>query len=263
MKRLIKLILSLLVLLTFVGCGGKEENKKPQKKEKKETEVTSEYKSILDDLKPYDGEKLKIAFIGDSNTFGYTTENPEEDSYPGQLAILWSDKFVVGNYAKSGSYAIEAESEYNWRKSEKQKAYKNTQEYINCINFEPDVVIIMLGTNDMRSIYNYPEGKDAFIHDLAELAREFSELDSVQKVYLATALPCHVATTFIAEMSHGTLQGYIKEAAAIYDFDVIDIYEMTKEEFSTTTYLASDKLHFKKAGHTIIANAFYEYFKKK
>ena len=85
-----------------------------------------------DDVKK--AEARKVACVGDSITAG---------SYPGHLQKMLdttADKYVVKNYGVSGATMLmKSERPYT-----KQKAYENA------LKFEPDFVVLMLGTNDTR-----------------------------------------------------------------------------------------------------------------
>jgi len=48
-------------------------------------------------------DKIKVACIGNSVTYGYGHENPEVTSYPSQLATMLGDDYEVGNFGKSGA----------------------------------------------------------------------------------------------------------------------------------------------------------------
>jgi len=83
--------------------------------DKTEDENTPDTVSALE-LAPSDGKKLRIACIGDSITYGYSTTDPSVYSWPAQLQKkLGMEKVLVGNFGKSSSYAMDADDKYNVR----------------------------------------------------------------------------------------------------------------------------------------------------
>jgi lysophospholipase L1-like esterase len=82
-------------------------------------------------------DSLKIACIGDSITFGARVEDPSEDSYPAELEKLFGDKLVnVKNFGIGGATMLKFGTPNVWQVLE------------DVQSFRPDIVIIMVGTND-------------------------------------------------------------------------------------------------------------------
>lgn len=208
----------------------------------------------LKDLTPSDGKKVKIAFIGDSITYGAGTDNVTLYSYPGQLKKLLGDEYEVGNFGINGAYALSAKSKYNVQTNAK-LSYRNTAQYFQSLEFNPDVVVIMLGINDIRSMSN-KAAKEELKQDLAALALEYCEYSSVQKVYIAT--PILVANAAIThEFAIGGLQDLEKEVAQELGLDVLDIFGMLKEYFNVKMYYTNDRVHPNKEIYGEMAKACY------
>lgn len=95
------------------------------------------------------GNTVKIACVGDSITQGIGADGWKNGdytyAYPEQLGRLLGDGFTVGNFGKGSSYACyeSGRTENLW--------YPNTFEYSQSMKFEPDIVIIMLGSNDAHN----------------------------------------------------------------------------------------------------------------
>ena len=214
----------------------------------------------IDRLVPSDGEKLRIAFIGDSITQGTGTPLADQptQSYPGQLQALLGDDYVVGNFGKASSYTLPADDPYNVR-TDATLSYRNTQQYKDSLAFGADIVVIALGCNDIRSF----SCEEAFRHykdALASLANEYAALPTVQKVYLAT----HIAATnaaVIRQFSEGVLQTLQREVAAENGFEVVDMYEMTHDYFNVMMHHNADRLHPNCEQYGEMARAYYAFFK--
>lgn len=84
------------------------------------------------------GDVVKVACVGDSITEGLCST--EGQSYPTQLQEILGSDFEVKNFGVSGRTLLK-KGDY---------PYWNESAYTESKNFLPDVVIIMLGTNDTK-----------------------------------------------------------------------------------------------------------------
>jgi acyl-CoA thioesterase I len=120
-------------------------------------------------------EPVRVACIGDSITQGSGAAN--EKSYPSQLQDLLGATWKVGNFGVSGRTLLK-KGDY---------PYWNEKAYQNALAFKPDVVIIMLGTNDTKS-YNWLHEAE-FVADYTELVKSFLALESKPRVYVCRPCP--------------------------------------------------------------------------
>lgn len=65
------------------------------------------------------------------------------------------------------------------------KSYWGTTEHTNSLNSNPDIVVLMLGTNDSKA-ENWAE-KDHFLSDLKEMIKGYQDLSSHPNVYVCTS----------------------------------------------------------------------------
>ena len=82
----------------------------------------------------------RIACVGDSITWGTFVWNRKRNSYPAQLQAMLGERFIVRNFGVMG-HTLQSAGDYPYRIS---KAFKSSSA------FEPDVVLLMLGTNDSK-----------------------------------------------------------------------------------------------------------------
>lgn len=266
MKKLVTIILCVSLILILFGCSKNDNNtnKKPnidKGDDVVENTISKDDEFILDDIVSND-KKLKIAFIGDSITYGYLTDDPSSQCYCAQLNDLFGGKYVMGNFGKNAAYAIDADSIYNIKVDQKDRSYRNTEEYKKSLEFNADVVVIMLGVNDIRSMHASALAQDEFKNALGSLVQEYKELSTVKKVYVASSVLTHSSTDFINLYTDGILQGLQKEVADSLEVEFIDIYSATKNALSDTKYFVDDGVHLNASGQEQIALAFYNYFKK-
>jgi len=79
----------------------------------------------------------RVACIGDSITQG--------SGYPDRLQELLGSDYEVGNFGVDGSTVSQ----------ETAMPYMRQDKFIDAMEFKPDIVIIMLGTNDANPEINY------------------------------------------------------------------------------------------------------------
>ncbi len=219
-------------------------------------DVTLPTGAKITDLVPSDGKKLKIAFIGDSITQGTGTTNQSIESYPGQLqSLMDSSKYKIGNFGRASAYVLPAKSPYNvWASSKPNLSYKDTLQYKDSIAFKADVVVIMIGTNDMRSMAS-DAARDAFKTSFTDLCKTYMEQETVQKVFVATSI--HVVSNFMAkQMSDGDLQAVQREVASELGLEVLDLYSITREYMDAMFHYTSDRLHPNKEMYGVMARVY-------
>jgi lysophospholipase L1-like esterase len=113
--------------------------------------------------------KIRVACVGDSITQG--------SGYPSKLQELLGSNYTVGNFGVSGS-TVSLNSSLPYMK---QAAFFNAE------NFNPDIVLIMLGTNDANSEIAYNE--DNFEADYIQLVTSFEGLTSTPQIWVIKSPP--------------------------------------------------------------------------
>ena len=195
-------------------------------------------------------EIIKIACIGDSLTqgvgaTGWQDQNPTY-TYPQQLWNILGDGYKVGNFGKGSSYVYyyEGRTENLW--------YPNTGEYTLSNQFDADIVIIMLGANDVRVMKNYADSAN-FKAQFIELVEHYLDLESKPQVYI-------VSTPTMAlydKDKEQKLKKYIlpmqEEVAYEFNLPFIDVYNGLYEYFISGDGFASDNLHMNDDGYRKIA----------
>lgn len=132
-----------------------------------------------DPLSPIDPAAYKapvrVACIGDSITQGAGAAKGK--SYPSQLQELLGPSWHVGNFGISGRTLLKKGDFPYWKE----------QAYQTALGFKPDVVIIMLGTNDTKP-QNWKHEAE-FVADYTELVKSFLNLESKPRVYVCRPCP--------------------------------------------------------------------------
>ena len=149
--------------------------------------------------------------------------------------------------------------------------YGDEQAYQTSLDFQPNIVLMMLGTNDASSYYvsNYSQTgwnddvKAEFKKDYSGLLESYLDLESEPKVYIVLPSYSYEVTEYTDEYGElivlnrqSNLENYVipalKEIADEYDLDIIDMQSFTsnhKEWFP-------DKIHPDRIGYGYMAEEF-------
>lgn len=103
-------------------------------------------------------DRVKVACIGNSITYGLGTANPATDSYPAQLQQLLGEEYVVRNFGKSGATLL----------NRGHRPYMQQAEWQEARQFAGDIVVIHLGINDTDP-RDWPNYRDDFVADYLAL----------------------------------------------------------------------------------------------
>ena len=120
---------------------------------------------------------MKVACIGDSITEGYGLDLRAVNGYPAKMQKMLGDGYWVKNFGVSARTLL----------STGDFPYMNETAWQDALAFEPDVVVVKLGTNDTKE-YNWT-GKKAFAKDLEKMVKALQALPSSPKIYLCTPIP--------------------------------------------------------------------------
>ncbi len=135
-----------------------------------------------------EGETITVACVGDSITQGTGSSVASKYSYPAQLQKLLGKGFSVVNCGKASSYVMDLDSVYNVKKSSPNLWYPNTVEYTKLKNSDADIIIVMLGTNDARSMTT-PAAIDDFESAYKALIADFATMETKPEIYLSSMIP--------------------------------------------------------------------------
>ena len=123
------------------------------------------------------GEETKIACVGDSITYGARVPSRQTLCYPNQLNLILGKNYVVKNFGLNGATLLKKGNLPYWKTG----AYKNS------LKFNPNIVIIKLGTNDSKMV-NWKNKKE-FIQDDKDLIKSYRDLPSKPRVIVVLPVP--------------------------------------------------------------------------
>jgi lysophospholipase L1-like esterase len=121
-------------------------------------------------------QKIKVACVGNSITYGSGISNRDKDSYPAQLQKLLGEEYEVRNFGVPGKTAL-----YNGL-----TPYVETDSHKESLKYNPDIVFIKFGTNDAGVRNN--KFRHAFGEDYRKVVDTYRNLPSKPRVILLTPI---------------------------------------------------------------------------
>ena len=199
-------------------------------------------------------EKVKVACIGDSLTAGHTWQS---EAYPVFLGNdLGTERFTVNNYGINGVSI----TGYGGSWDDPNQRYIKKQEFNSSKNWQPDVIVMCLGTNDGT---NWAAAEATFVEYYHTLVDAYIEaLPDAQWVFMVSP-PCKDGNTY--NINNEAMREHInpvqRAIADEYGFPMIDLreeFEAMEGGFDSmlrpTWNGQVDMVHFSKAGAQYVAN---------
>lgn len=197
-------------------------------------------------IKKAEKNQIKVACVGDSITFGCTVENRNKNNYPSVLGNLLGEKYCVNNFGYTNRTAIK-DADYPYTK---EKLYQQS------LDFQPDIVVIMLGSNDSKA-NNW--NKEKFVNDYCEIIGSYQNLAASPKVYVLIPPPLFevrgkVMWQLRKDIMSNEICPAVKEIADKMGVQCIDMYSV----FENKKELFSDGVHPNAKGSKLLAQTVYE-----
>lgn len=191
-------------------------------------------------------EKIKVACVGNSITYGSGVVNREVNAYPVKLQGMLGDKYEVGNFGKPGATLL----------NKGHRPYTQQQEYKDALAFAGDIVVIHLGINDTDP-RNWPNYRDEFIGDYRALMQSLREVNPKCRFILARMTPLsdrHWRFESGTRDWHAEIQLAIECIAKAEGVQLIDFHE----PLYPYPYMLEDAVHPNAEGAAILAKTVYE-----
>ncbi|WP_063745033.1 GDSL-type esterase/lipase family protein [Flexithrix dorotheae] len=183
--------------------------------------------------------QTKVACVGNSITYGAGIEGRDSLAYPQQLGKILGESWVVKNFGNSGATMLKNGNKPYWSLPEFKKAKK----------FKPDVIIILLGTNDSKPI-NWEAHSNEYKKDFAEMIGIFQKLKSKPKIWLGIPPPAGENPWGISkEIVEGVITDQVRELAKDHDLGTINFFE----GFEGQMELLPDNIHPNAKGAKVMA----------
>jgi len=182
-----------------------------------------------------EAKPVRVACVGDSITEG--------SGYPAKLRALLGGNYLVGNFGVSGS-TISLNST---------KPYMNETKFQAVMDYQPDIVVIMLGTNDANP--EIGQNEDRFETDYSQLVTAFEQLEGKQLIWVIKSPPIFANNssynnTYLAS----DLLPQIDTLAEQMNLPTVDMYSALSNH---SDYFV-DGVHPDSEGASIIASNVYD-----
>jgi lysophospholipase L1-like esterase len=197
---------------------------------------------------------VRVACVGDSITYGSGIKDRQHDSYPADLGRMLGAGWEVRNFGHSGATLL--------KKGD--RPYFHVKEHAQALAFKPDVVVIMLGTNDSKhrgdgsldadkAIDNW-QYKAGFVSDYKDLIAEFRKANPGAKIYVCLPTPCFPGRWGINNKTiHDEIIPLTTQVAKETHAGVIDL----NTALAGKGNLFPDTVHPNPAGARLMAGAVY------
>lgn len=190
-------------------------------------------------------EKIRVACVGNSVTYGYLLKDREHTSYPAQLQQMLGETYDVRNFGHSGATLL--------RKGH--NPYDRLPEFRDALDFKADLVVIHLGLNDTDP-RNWPQHADDFIPDYRALIDSFRTANPRARIWICRMTPIfHGHHRFESGTRdwHALIQQRIEQVAHTAGTGLIDLYG----PLHCRPDLFPDALHPDAEGAGILARTVY------
>ncbi len=181
---------------------------------------------------------IKLACVGDSITQGAGAEGGK--SWPDQIRTLLGAKWEVKNFGVSGSTLLTSGD----------KPYQKEGAFAQAKAFNPDVVVVMLGTNDTKP-QNWAH-KDDFVKDYEDMIAQFASLPGKPHLYICYPPYIAGAGNFgISEANTKAEFAFVDAVAKATKAGIIDVHGALAGKDA----LIPDRVHPNTEGAGLIAKA--------
>lgn len=187
----------------------------------------------------------RIACVGDSITWGFTIVNRRKYSYPALMQQRLGDEYEVRNFGYNDAAArFDADTPYV-----KKHVYQDSLEW------NPDVVLLMLGSNDTKRRNWDPE---IFRRDYTRIVKSYLKLPSKPRVILIAPIqifqPMHIPVLGLySETMENGVRPAIREIASETGLELVDLANL----FTDSKYMM-DGVHPQREGAKMLEEAIFK-----
>ena len=197
---------------------------------------------------------VRVACVGDSITYGAGVTGRRTKSYPAQLGHLLGAGYDIRNFGRCAATMLKHSD----------LPYMFCSQYTNALDFAPDMVVILLGTNDSKhrgdgslNSDNAPENwrnKAEYLPDYEAMIAAFRRVNPKVKVFACLPPPCFPGGGGINNKTiHDEVIPLIRQVAGDVNATVIDL----NTPLTGKPELFPDTVHPSAEGCQIMASIVY------
>ena len=191
----------------------------------------------------------KWACVGDSITAGWKLKDPQMYYY--KLGVMLGSEYEVRNYGHSARTMLKEPIEG--------VSYWISPMFTDSQDWNPDIVSIMLGTNDAHP-NNWPLFAVEYQQDAIDMVTIYKDLPSHPRVILMKVPP---AKNDGREPALSQVNEILEHVAEVTDVELVDVYSAIDNSHPdpySENQLYKDPIHLSAISHTIIAGLLYNQF---
>lgn len=186
----------------------------------------------------------RIACVGDSITWGFTIVNRRKYSYPALLQQRLGAEYEVRNFGYNDAAA----------RFDADTPYVKKHVYQESLAWNPDIVLLMLGSNDTKKRNWDPE---IFRRDYKRIVESYLKRPSEPRVILIAPIqifqPMHIPLLGLyTETMENGVRPAIREIAAEMGLELVDLVNL----FTDSKYMM-DGVHPQREGARMLEEAIY------
>lgn len=182
---------------------------------------------------------VRVACVGNSITDGHGIPLNDVYAWPGVLDKKLGTDYHVRNFGVSG-YTMLQNGDHPYMKHDA---------YAFCKTFNPDIIVIKLGTNDSKP-YNWAH-KDEFLSDAQKMIDEFKALPAKPEIFVAYPIKAMENKFEISDsVIVNDIIPFIDELVEKNDLKVIDLHSVFEGH---SDWLLPDGVHPNMKGDEVIA----------
>lgn len=181
---------------------------------------------------------IKVGCVGDSNTYGAEATDRSQYAWPVQIRGMLGNKYETRNFGVNGALMMNHLND----------AWKNKTAYSDNKSYNPNVIVIALGTNDSKDGYwDAVKFKNSYV----DLINEFKSYSAEPEIYMAIPIKAYSSTWFINDQTiREKVIPTMKEISKEMGLPLIDLYSVTN---NIASLMATDGIHPRDEGLRIMA----------
>ncbi len=181
---------------------------------------------------------IKVGCVGDSNTYGAEATERSQYAWPVQIRSMLGNKYETRNFGVNGALMMNHLND----------AWKNKTAYSDNKSYDPDIIVIALGTNDSKDGYwDAVKFKNSYI----DLINEFKNYSAEPEIYMAIPIRAYSSSWSINDQTiREQVIPTMKEISKEKGLPLIDLYSVTN---NMANLMATDGIHPRDEGLRIIA----------
>lgn len=206
----------------------------------------------LSDLQMPKAQSVKVACVGNSITDGAGIDMCDVKGYPAVLGRLMGDGYAVKNFGVSGRTMANSGN----------RPYQKEQSWRDCLDWNPDVVVIKLGTNDTKTVNWEGKAEHDFIPSLQQMIDSLNARPKAPRIVLCTPIPAFQEEWTIRDsiIVAGVIP-QLTQYATEQNLELIDFYTPFKNA-DKQGWMSSDKIHPNAKGAAEMAKIVAEQLRK-